>query len=79
MKHSVEQASLLVSYLSLLGIWVALPGLGLFISKDHRWPLVMLVLLVLSIGLIISYAKGWKVLFPDITLTDIESSKNKKY
>ena len=78
MKHSVEQMGLLLSYLSLLGIWLAIPSVGLFIKKDHRWSYVAIAVLILAVLVVVAYIKGWRTLFPDMTLSDIEISKKQK-
>ena len=70
MKHSVEQMNLLLMYYSVIGIWIAIPSVNLFIRRDKRWPAAFGLLFVLVIGILICYLIGFKPLFPDITLTE---------
>lgn len=59
-----EELILLISYLSLLGIWFAIPSITLLINRDNRWPIAAGVLSTLVITLLIAYFRQWKVLFP---------------
>ena len=35
---TLESLSLLISYLSLLGVWFAIPSVSLLLNRDDRWP-----------------------------------------
>jgi len=59
-----EELILLISYLSLIGIWFAIPSVSLLLNRDKRWPIAALILGCLVIMLFIAYFLQWKVLFP---------------
>ena len=59
-----EELILLISYLSLLGIWFAIPSITLLINRDERWPLAIGILGTLVLGLFLAYFFQWEVLFP---------------
>ena len=59
-----EELVLLVSYLSLIGIWFAIPSLNLVINRDKRWPYALAALSLFVFILLIAYLTQWKVLFP---------------
>jgi hypothetical protein len=59
-----EELTLLLTYLSLVGIWFAIPSVTLLINKDKRWPFAVLILSILVIFIFICYILQWKVLFP---------------
>ena len=64
MKRTSEELSLLVSYLSLIGIWFAIPSVSLLLNRDKRWPYAIILLGVLVTFLIISYVLQWRAIFP---------------
>ena len=59
-----EELILLISYLSLVGIWFAIPSVNLLLNKDKRWPVAAAILGSLVLVLFIAYFTQWKVLFP---------------
>lgn len=59
-----EELILLISYLSLIGIWFAIPSVNLLLNRDKRWPFAVAVLGTLVLLLVIAYALQWEVLFP---------------
>ena len=59
-----EELTLLLTYLSLIGIWFAIPSVTLLINKDKRWPFAVLILSILIIFIFICYLLQWEVLFP---------------
>ncbi len=59
-----EELVLLLNYLSLLGIWFAIPSVNLLLNRDKRWPVAIGVLGVMMALLIIAYLVQWDVLFP---------------
>ena len=59
-----EELILLISYLSLIGIWFAIPSVNLLLNRDKRWPYAVALLGTMVLLLIIAYALQWKVLFP---------------
>jgi hypothetical protein len=59
-----EELVLLINYLSLLGIWFAIPSVNLLLNRDRRWPIAIGVLGVMMLLLIIAYVVQWNVLFP---------------
>tara|TARA_Y100000389_G_scaffold45193_1_gene39979 strand:+ start:282 stop:518 length:237 start_codon:yes stop_codon:yes gene_type:complete len=59
-----EELLLLISYLSLIGIWFAIPSISLLINRDKRWPYALGILGLVVILLIIAYALQWRILFP---------------
>ena len=63
-KRTSEDVTLLVSYLSLIGIWFAIPSVSLLLNRDHRWKIAALLLSILVILLIIAYVLQWEALFP---------------
>ena len=63
-KRTSEDITLLISYLSLIGIWFAIPSVSLLLNRDHRWKIAALLLSTLVILLIIAYVLQWEALFP---------------
>jgi len=59
-----EELSLLLTYLSLIGIWFAIPSVTLLINRDKRWPIAISILFIVIIFLIVCYILQWRVLFP---------------
>ena len=59
-----EELTLLLTYLSLIGIWFAIPSVTLLIYKDKRWPIAVLILSILVIFIFTCYLLQWKVFFP---------------
>ncbi len=59
-----ESLILLISYLSLIGIWFAIPSVTLLLNRDKRWPIAFSILGMLTLTLLLSYFFQWKVLFP---------------
>lgn len=59
-----EELTLLLNYLSLIGIWFGIPSVTLFINKDNRWPFAALCLSLIVLLIFISYLLHWEVLFP---------------
>lgn len=59
-----EELILLISYLSLIGIWFAIPSVSLLINRDKRWPVAAMILGVLVLALFLAYFFQWNVLFP---------------
>jgi Na+-driven multidrug efflux pump len=69
-----EELILLISYLSLIGIWFAIPSVSLLINRDKRWPIALSLLGIIVLFLLISYILHWEVLFPR-SATEFESDK----
>ena len=59
-----ESLVLLINYLSLLGIWFAIPSVNLLLSRDKRWPIAVAILGFFMLLLIIAYVVQWDILFP---------------
>ena len=59
-----EDMILLISYLSLLGIWFAIPSVNLLLNRDKRWPIAAFILGLLVLALLVAYVAQWQVLFP---------------
>ena len=59
-----DELVLLVGYLSLIGIWFAIPSLNLVINRDKRWPYALSALCLCVIGLMVAYVWQWTALFP---------------
>jgi hypothetical protein len=59
-----EELSLLLTYLSLIGIWFAIPSVTLLMNRDKRWPIAILMLSIVIVFLFICYILQWEVLFP---------------
>lgn len=59
-----EELVLLINYLSLLGIWFAIPSVNLMLNRDRRWPIALAILASMMTLVIIAYALQWDVLFP---------------
>jgi hypothetical protein len=64
LRRTSEELILLISYLSLIGIWFAIPSVNLLLNRDKRWPWAVGLLGSMVILLIIAYATQWDVLFP---------------
>lgn len=62
--HTAEELSLLLTYLSLIGIWFAIPSVSLLLNKDDRYPVACLLLAVIVALLFAAYVKQWRPLFP---------------
>ena len=60
-----EKLSLFINYLSLIGIWFAIPSVSLLLLKDERWVIAMLILFSVFLALFICYIADWKALFPE--------------
>ena len=67
--HSVEQLGLLLQYISIATIILGLPSVGLYIKKDARFSMVVILYIVFVIFLVLLYNIGYKTMFPDITIT----------
>lgn len=67
--HSVEQLGLLLQYISIATIILGLPSVGLYIKKDNRFTMAVILYIVVVIFLIITYNAGYKPMFPDVTIT----------
>ena len=65
--RSSEKLLLLISYLSLIGIWFAIPSVTLLIQRDDRWPYAILFLSITILLIFIAYIVNWSVLFPKTT------------
>ena len=59
-----EELILLISYMSLIGIWFAIPSVNLLLNRDKRWPVAAALLAALVLTLLIAYFVQWEVLFP---------------
>lgn len=59
-----EELSLLLTYISLIGIWFAIPSVTLLINRDKRWPIAISILFIIIVFLIVCYILQWEVLFP---------------
>ena len=64
MKRTAEELQLFIMYLSLIGVWFAIPSGTLLLAKDNRWVYPVVILSILVILLFISYKLQWSVLFP---------------
>jgi hypothetical protein len=69
--RTYEELGLLLSYISVLGIWFAIPSLSLLLNRDKRWPIALIILSTLLISLLIAYITQWKVLFPRTAVEQI--------
>ena len=75
-RRTSEKLSLLINYLSLIGIWFAIPSVSLLLARDNRWPYAISILLGIIIIMFIAYIFNWKVLFPQSTNELIYDNKN---
>tara|TARA_B100000902_G_C27279607_1_gene900919 strand:- start:934 stop:1170 length:237 start_codon:yes stop_codon:yes gene_type:complete len=73
-KHSSEQLSLLLSYLSVIGVWFAIPSVSLLLKRDKRWPIALILLSSIVGILVVAYIVKWRVLFPVPTAEQIYRS-----
>ena len=73
-RHSSEQLSLLLSYLSVIGVWFAIPSVSLLLKRDKRWPVALILLSSIVVILVIAYIVKWRVLFPVPTAEQIYRS-----
>ena len=62
--RTVESLMLYIQYLSVLGIWFAIPSVTLLLTKDKRWPYAVILLATIFILLTIAYIMQWSILFP---------------
>ena len=74
-KRTSESLMLLLTYLSLIGIWFAIPSLNLYINRDERWPKAILILFMITFFLFVAYLLQWEVLFPR---TAVEHNNKRK-
>ena len=74
-KKTSDSLALLISYLSLIGIWFAIPSITLLINKDRRWPLYISLLGGVVLFLVLSYIFKWRFLFPPSS-TEIVNESN---
>ena len=63
-KRTSEELELFIMYLSLIGIWIAIPSGTLLLQKDNRWIYPVIILIILVTLLFIAYKLQWSVLFP---------------
>jgi hypothetical protein len=63
-QRTSEELILLISYMSLIGIWFAIPSVNLLLNRDKRWPIAAVILGTLVLMLFIAYFTQWTVLFP---------------
>ena len=63
-KHTSEDLSLLLTYLSVVGIWFAIPSVSLLLKRDERYPIVISILAFVVFLLIVAYVAQWEFLFP---------------
>ena len=66
-EHTSEQLSLLLSYLSVIGVWFAIPSVSLLLKRDKRCPVALIILSSIDFVLIVAYIFKWKLLFPTPT------------
>ena len=77
-KRSLEKLQLLISYISLIGIWFAIPSVTLLLNRDNRWPYAIIILFCIIILFFIAYIFDWNVLFPKTTDEIIFNQQNKE-
>ncbi len=63
-RHTSEDLGLLIAYLSLIGIWFAIPSVNLLLAKDKRYPISLAILGIICLALIVAYIYKWEALFP---------------
>ena len=73
--RTVESLMLYIQYLSVLGIWFAIPSVTLLLTKDKRWPYAVILLAIIFVLLTIAYIMQWSVLFPR-SAVEIAGDKN---
>ncbi len=69
MNHSVEQLAVLQQYIIGLTIILGFPGISLFIKRDNRFKIAIMVYIILCVIFLLLYISGNKIFFPDITVT----------
>ena len=62
--RTYEERSLLISYISTIGIWFAIPIMGLAINRDKRAHFALFILILIIVMLFLAYFMQWKLLFP---------------
>ena len=62
--RTTESLMLYIQYLSVLGIWFAIPSVTLLLTKDKRWPYAVIILSITVSLLTIAYIVQWSALFP---------------
>lgn len=78
MVKTSEDLSLLLNYISVIGIWFAIPSVSLLLNRDKRWKYAIIILSILILLLIISYILEWHVLFPKPS-DELYNDKKEKY
>tara|TARA_A100001011_G_scaffold394642_1_gene487532 strand:- start:2346 stop:2639 length:294 start_codon:yes stop_codon:yes gene_type:complete len=73
-----DSLSILLTYISLIGIWFAIPSVTLLINKDSRWPWAVGILGGIILLLIIAYIFQWRFLFP-ISSSELVYERNMEY
>jgi hypothetical protein len=63
-RHTSEDLGLLIAYLSLIGIWFAIPSVNLLLAKDKRYPIALAILGAICTLLVVAYYYKWEGLFP---------------
>ena len=76
-EHTSEQLGLLLSYLSVIGVWFAIPSVSLLLKRDKRWPRAVVLLSIIVFILLIAYIMKWKILFPTPTAEQIYNLRDK--
>tara|TARA_Y100001970_G_scaffold203607_1_gene247836 strand:- start:6213 stop:6434 length:222 start_codon:yes stop_codon:yes gene_type:complete len=67
--HSVEQLGLLQQYIVISSLILGLPGVNLYLKKDYRWSIAIILFFTSILVLVYLYSSGNKILFPDVTIT----------
>jgi len=67
---------LFIQYLSVLGIWFAIPSVTLLLTRDKRWPYAVILLLITVSLLTIAYITQWGALFPRSAVELTDKDKN---
>lgn len=63
-EHTSEELVLLLTYLSLIGIWFAIPSVSLMLRRDKRYHVAVFTLSLVTGSLLVAYKYRWRVLFP---------------
>lgn len=71
-KRTSEELQLFLTYLSLIGVWIAIPSGTLLLQRDDRWVYAVGILAVLVTLLFIAYRMQWSVLFPRTATENIQ-------
>lgn len=76
--HSAQQMELLQNYFLIITALIGLPGVSLYLDKDHRYRYAVVFYMVISIILVTLYSVNNPVFFPADTITSKATEKQRR-